>query len=77
MMDFGNLMANLPAAMEQVNGVAGSLERIANALERMAKVAEDEYEIRASVYNQELIGTSPLRSDDDPGDHKAYPLNEP
>lgn len=36
MMDFGAMMQNLPAAMEQVNDMSSDLSRIAGALERIA-----------------------------------------
>lgn len=71
--NFGEVMANLPAAMDQVNGVATSLDRIANALERMATVAEQDHLLRVQTYDQELLGVTSKREGDtetdDPGDH--------
>lgn len=79
MMNFGELMSNLPAAMQQVDGVAANLERIATALERMAKVAEEEFALRTSIYDQEVLGVSAKREDDteDLGDHYVHPSTSP
>lgn len=69
--NMGDLFANLPQAMEEAGGIARSLDRIASSLDRIASILEADASLRASIYDQEVLGISTKKEGDteDPGDH--------
>ena len=77
----GDMMAALPQAMEEVNGIAGALASIASSLQsiagdtaRLRVLAELDSQRREDWYNQtngegDTETVSPKRQTEDPGDH--------